>query len=87
MCSSVNFQQEQYKSSKEQLSATTGLAKLLRKNILPGNLLPTCLTEWRKDRVITIGKHTDAELLAATDPKGRQLKTDYNNIVELLNKT
>ncbi len=84
--SSVNFQQEQYKSSKAELSSTSGLAKLLRKNISPSNLLSTSLTEWRKDRIVAIGKHTDAELLAATDPKGRQLKVDYNNIVSLINK-
>jgi hypothetical protein len=85
--STVNYQQEEYQAGSVHLSSTFGLAKLLRKNISPRKLLTTCLTEWRKERIMTIGKHSDAELLAATDPKGRQLKTDYNNIVELINKT
>jgi hypothetical protein len=83
--SSVNFQQKQYQSGTGQFSATAGLAKLLRKNISPGELLPNCLQEWRRQRIMTIGRQTDAELLQESDPNGRQLKADYNKIVELIN--
>ena len=84
--STANYRQEEYQDGSSQLSSTFGLAKLLRKNISPGNLLTTCLAEWRKDRVMAVGKQSDAELLEATDPKGRQLKIDYNNIVEAISK-
>ncbi len=37
-----------YQLQQEQFSVTSGLTKLLRRHIAPAQLLPQCLTEWRR---------------------------------------